>query len=77
MHRKNVTKDIVRLEQRNDEFCNSLQIEEANRRIEYFYDQGVIYKRSKGEHSLLLPLSLVKGAIALNHNPTYGAHPGQ
>jgi hypothetical protein len=72
-----LTKDKVHLEQKRDKFCNSLKNEEANRGTEYFYDQeGVIYKRSNGEHRLLVPQSLVKDGIALNHSFIYAANPG-
>jgi hypothetical protein len=44
---------------------------------EYFYD-GVIYRRRmNGEHQLLVPKTLAKEVIELNHDTIYAAHPGR
>jgi hypothetical protein len=44
---------------------------------EYFYDEGVIYRRMNGEHQLLVPKTLAKEVIALNYDSIYAAHPGR
>ena len=47
-------------------------------RSEYFYDEGVIYRRRKNEeHQLVVPRKLVKDVIALNHDAIFAAHPGR
>jgi len=73
------SKDLVRVEQKRDKFCSTLQAWKPKGRSEYFYDEeGVIYRRLKnGEHQLVVPRKLVREVIALNHEPIFAAHPGR
>jgi transposase InsO family protein len=59
--------------------CSSLDAKSNYAKAEYFTDQnGVIYRRSRNkEPQLVVPKSLVKEIISLNHNPNFVAHPGR
>ena len=73
-----LSKELVKAEQETDKFCNSLEVGKPRGRSEYFYDEGVIYRRRKnGEHQLVVPKKLVTDVIALNHDPIFAAHPGK
>ena len=49
---QSLSKNLVRAEQKRDNFCSTLQVGKQKGRSEYFYDEeGVIYRRRKnGEH---------------------------
>jgi len=73
-----LSKNLVRAEQKRDNFCSTLQVGKQKGRSEYFYEEGVIYRRRKnGEHQLVVPRKLVREVIALNHDPIFAAHPGR
>jgi transposase InsO family protein len=57
----------------------SLKLGKPIGKSEYFADyDGLIFRRRKnGEHQLIVPASLVKQVIALNHSPVTVAHPGR
>ena len=76
---QSLSKNLVRAEQKRDNFCSTLQVGKQKGRSEYFYDEeGVIYRRRKnGEHQLVVPRKLVREVIALNHDPIFAAHPGR
>jgi hypothetical protein len=58
-------RDVVTLTQREDKFCQSLDVGRANSLSEYFVDDSdVIYRRRKnGEHQLVVPASLASKVI--------------
>jgi hypothetical protein len=74
-----IPKDEIQCEQLKDPFCKSLKVKPASARTEYFYDHdGVIYKRQRqGEPLLVVPKSLEREIVALNHEPIYAAHAGR
>ena len=75
---RTLTKDLVRAEQKVDKYCNTLEVGKQKGRSEYFYDEGVIYRRRKnGEHQLVVPKNLIRDVIALNHDPIFAAQPGR
>jgi hypothetical protein len=51
----------------------------AKSRSEFFKDEdGVIYRRRKqGTPLLVVPQSLVREILSLNHNSVYASHPGK
>jgi hypothetical protein len=67
----------VRNEQHKNQFCNRLKPESYSSRLEFFYDDDLIYRRQwNSKHQLLVPRPLVKTVIQENHDPAYAAHPG-
>jgi hypothetical protein len=55
-----------------------LKVGKPKGRLEYYDENGVIYRRRKnGKPQLVVPRNLVKEVIALNHDPTSAAHPGR
>ena len=58
-----LSKDLVRAEQKRDNYGSTLQVGKPKGRSEYFYDEeGVIYMRRKnGEHQLVVPRKLIRG----------------
>jgi hypothetical protein len=72
------SKDQVRSEQLKDRFCSTRVIDKLKGNSEYFREvDGVIYRRRRdGKHRLLVPASLARAIIALNHEPIFVAHPG-
>jgi hypothetical protein len=74
-----LSKNLVRAEQKRDNFCSTLQVGKQKWRSEYFYDvEGFIYRRRKnGEHQLIIPRKLVREVISLNNDPIFTAHPGR
>jgi len=74
---KFLSKDLVRVEQKRDKFCSTLQTGKPMGKSESFYDEeGFIYRRRKnGEHQLVDPRKLVREVIALNHETIFAAHP--
>jgi hypothetical protein len=69
----------VKAEQASDKFCNSIEVGRFMGKSEYIYDEeGVTYmRRMNGEHQLLVPRTLAKEVIELNHDSIYAAHPGK
>jgi hypothetical protein len=68
---------MVKAEQGTDRFCNSLEVGKFKGKLEYF-SNGVIYRRQmNGKHQLVVPKTMVKDVIALNHDSIYAAHPGR
>jgi hypothetical protein len=76
---KTFPKERVKAEQASEKFCNSIEFGKFMGKSEYFYDEErVIYRRRmNGEHRLLVPKTLAKEVIELNHDTIYAAHPGQ
>ena len=55
-------------EQRKDQFCKELKHESYSSRLEFFYDDGLIYRRQmNNKHQLLITRELVKRVIGENH----------
>jgi hypothetical protein len=76
---KNLSREVVHIEQAKDKFCQSLNTGTYQSRREFFVDQeGLIYRRSRSQdrHQLVVPKSLVQDVIRANHDPPYIAHPG-
>jgi hypothetical protein len=71
--------DQVGQEQARDAYCQTLTVGSANGRSALFKDEdGVIYRRNKQETPLLvLPQSVVKEILHLNHSSVYASHPGK
>jgi transposase InsO family protein len=69
----------VKGEQTSNKFCNSIEVGNFLGNLEYFYDEeGFMYRRRmNGEHQLLVPNTLAKEVIELNHDTIYAAHPGR
>jgi len=69
--------DVLR-EQAKDVFCLKQSPGTYVSRKGFFLDDdGVLYRRrSKGEHQMIVPATLVYKVIRLNHDPVYVAHPG-
>ena len=69
--------NVVKTAQEVDKFCQSLKAGPMFRKSEYFKDEeGVIFRRRKnGEHQLVVPLSLTKKVIKMNHDPVTVEHP--
>jgi hypothetical protein len=69
--------DVLR-EQAKDVFCLKQSPGTYVSRKGFFLDDdGVLYRRrSKGEHQMIVPATLVYEVIRLNHDPVYVAHPG-
>jgi hypothetical protein len=76
---RTLTRGDVKAGQGTDKFCLSLEVGRPEGKTEYFIDQdGIIFRRRKnGEHQLVVPETLVRKVISLNHNPIFVAHPGQ
>jgi hypothetical protein len=75
---KRIPNERVKAEQASDKYCNSTEVGKFLGNSEYFYDEGVIYRRGmNGEHQLLVPKTLVKEVIELNHDSICAAHPGK
>jgi len=76
---KSLTKELLREEQKTDNFCNRIVVGKQNGKSEYFHDEeGFIYRRRKnGEHQLVVPKSLVRDVVALNHEPIFASHSGR
>jgi transposase InsO family protein len=71
-------KENVLHEQGKDDFCRKQNPGTYSSRKEYFLDDdGVLYRRrSRGNHQLVVPATLVLEIIRQNHDPVYVAHPG-
>jgi hypothetical protein len=76
---KTIPKERVKAEQASDKYCNSIEVWKFRGNSEYFYDEeGVVYRRRmNGEHQLVVPKTLVKEVIELNHDSIYAAHAGR
>jgi hypothetical protein len=74
-----LTRDDIKAGLAADKFCLSLEVARPKGDTEYFVDEdGIIIRRRKnGEHQLVVPESLVKKVIGLNHDPVFMAHPGR
>jgi len=75
-----LTKQEMLSEQLKDSFC----VAQKRRRFtssksEFFLDRdGVMYRRQTGRnHQLVVPQSLARKVIAMNHDPQFAAHPGR
>jgi hypothetical protein len=56
-----IPKERVKAEQGTDKLCNSIEVGKFMGKSEYFYDEGVIYRRRmNGEHQLVVPKTLAK-----------------
>jgi hypothetical protein len=42
-----LSKDLVSEQQKTDTFCNTLEVQEQSGKSEYFYEEGVVYRRRK------------------------------
>ena len=73
-----LTKARIRQEQTTDAYCQSVDTGNRHPRSEYFRDaDGVLYKRKRGgEPLLVIPESLIREIITLNHDSVYAGHPG-
>jgi hypothetical protein len=66
---------LVLAEQKTDKFCSIIKVGKTKEKSEYFYDEGVVYRRrTNGEHQLVFPKNLVREVIAMNHSPNSEAH---
>ena len=76
---KEIPSDIVKEAQVDDKFCQSLRPGSASSKTEYSTDEkGLVFRRrKKGEHQLVVPLSLTYKFIQMNHDPVTVAHPGR
>jgi hypothetical protein len=74
-----LTGNVVKTAQTKDKYCQSLKPGTASSKSEYFIDEeGLIFRRRKnGEHQLVVPFSLTKKVIKMNHDPVTVAHPGR
>ena len=74
-----LSKDVIRVEQRKGKFCSTLKVGKPGGRTEYFHDdEGVIYrKRRNGEPKLVVPQSLVREVVYQNHDLIFASHPEQ
>jgi hypothetical protein len=73
-----LSKEKVKQAQTSDAFCRTLRPGSQNSRTEYFTNlEGVMYKRWQGKQPMLVvPRSLIREVISLNHDSIYAAHPG-
>jgi hypothetical protein len=73
-----IDKDRVLLEQGKDKCCSTLRPGTFSSKIEYFYDSdGVIYRRVKrGNHQVVMPMSVIHEQILEHHEPNFISHPG-
>jgi hypothetical protein len=69
----------VKVKQETDKYSRLLELGNQNGISEYLADEdGVIYRcRKNKEHQLVVPASLVKQVIGINHDPVTVAHPGK
>jgi hypothetical protein len=76
---KIIPKRRVKVEQASDKFCNLIVVGKFMGKSEYFYDEeGDIHRsRMNDEHQLVVPKTLVKEVIELNHDTIYAAHPSR
>ena len=67
----------VKTAHEGDKFCHSLKPGQTSSKSEYFTDEeGLIFRRrKKGEHQLVVPLSLTQRVIKTNHDPVTVDHP--
>ena len=51
-----LSRDVLREEQRKDKFFSTLKVGKPGGRLEYFHEDGIIYKKRKnGEPQLVVP----------------------
>lgn len=79
MSEENLSTDRLRKEQLRDSFCKSIKPGKMQGKSDFFYGKdGLIYKRRQNSgHALVIPRSLVKEVIAMNHVLKHVAHPGK
>jgi hypothetical protein len=67
----------VRNGQRKDHFCVRIKPGNYSSKSEFFYDDGLMYRRQRnGKHQLFVPRELIRRVTRENHDPAYAAHPG-
>jgi hypothetical protein len=78
-HAQDFPRENAEVEQETYKYCRSLKLGNEKGKSEYFANRDeVIYRhKKKGEHKLLVPASLVKQVICMNHDPVTIVHPGR
>jgi transposase InsO family protein len=73
-----LSKESVKHEQEQDEFCMRQNPGALSRNREFFRDDdGVMYRRRpQGKHQVVVPRSMVQRVLNQNHDQKYVAHPG-